>query len=501
MERIGAVALAVVVVLPLLVAAWSLVQALDEGHRTMGDTALLELGVRRLGHDPLLLGPYSRFGWNHLGPAPFVALAPVYWLTGGNSLGLGLAALTINAASIVGIAVLAWKRGGAPLLAWALVLVALLVRLLGPEVIRDPWNPHLAILPLALLVLLAWSVACGSRWSLPVAVGVGSAVVQTHLGFGPVVGVLLLGSTLLLLTRVRRGLLRPVLVTAVVAAVLWAPAVLEELSNDPGNLSTLRTYMEEERETPGLEAGAQLARAQWGRLPASVVDVELGEQGGLATGGPAWPAVVSAAALAVAAVVAWRRRLPDVLRLVPLVLLFAASNIDGERYAYLLTWVTVGSLALWLAVAAALVPWRRGRGRVAALLAGAVLVWGLSFAGAGAASDTRVPEADRSAVVVKLVEPLDEALPAGDCPVLVRWSGDIGWAWGAGVVLALEEDGRDVRVVPRWRNMFGERATRDVPPGTPVLTVVGPNGRGTGEVVSSTKTLRVHLQPGSCGAP
>jgi len=102
---------------------------------------------------------------------------------------------------------------------------------------------------------------------------------------------------------------------------------------------------------------------------------------------------------------------------------------------------------------------------------------------------------------VKLVEPLEEALPAGDCPVLVRWSGDISWAWGAGVVLALHEDGRDVRVVPRWRNMFGERATRDVPPGSPVLTVVAPNGQGAGEVVSSTRTLRVHLQPGSCGAP
>ncbi len=505
-ERIGSVALVLVVLLPLAAASYPLLQALDEGHRTMGDTALLELGVRRLGSDPLLLGPYSRFGWNHLGPAPFVVLAPLYWVTGGDGLGLGLGALLVNALSVVGIAVLAWRRGGAPLLAWALVLVALLLRLLGPEVLRDPWNPHLAILPLALLVLLTWSVACGSRWLLPVAVGVGSAIVQTHLGFGPVVGALLGGSFLLLLTRRRRGLLRPLLVTAAVAAVLWAPAVLEELSNDPGNVSTLRTYLEEERETPGLEAGAEMASAQLGRLPASVVGLELGEDAGLATGGPGWPTALSAGALAVAAVVAWRRRLPDVLRLVPLVLLFgaaavlAASNIDGDRYAYLVTWVTVGGLAVWLAVAAALVPWRRGRGRVTALLAGAVLVWGISFGGAGAASDTKVPEADRSAVVAKLVAPLDEVVPQGDCPVLVRWSGDAGWAWGAGVVLALEKQGRDVLVNPRWRVMFGDDAVRDVPPGTPILTVVGPNGDGVGPVVSRTKTLRVHLGGGTCGA-
>jgi hypothetical protein len=506
LERGGGVALVIVVLLPLLAATYPLLQALDEGHRSMGDTALLELGVRRLGADPLLLGPYSRFGWNQLGPAPFVVLAPVYWLTGGNTLGLGLAALVVNAACIGGIAVLAWRRGGTPLLVWALVLVALFVRLLGTEVVRDPWNPHLGILPLALFVLLAWSVACGSRWLLPLAAGVGSVIVQTHLGFGPAVGAVGLGAVVLLLAKTRRGLVRPALVSVLVLAVLWAPAVVEEVAHDPGNLSTLRTYLQEERETPGLRAGVEMAGAQLGRLPASVVGVELGEEDGLATGGPGWPVALSAGALAVAAVVAWRRRMPDVLRLVPLVVLFAAAsvvaaaNLDGDRYAYLLTWVTVGGFALWLAVAAAFVPWRRGRGRVAAMLAGAALVWGVSFGSAGAAWDARVPEADRSAIVAKLVAPLDEVLPSGDCPVLVRFSGDVAWAWGAGVVLAVEEEGRDVRVDPRWRIMFGERATRRPPADVPTLTVVGPNGEGEGRVVSATQTLRVHLREGTCGA-
>jgi hypothetical protein len=505
-ERVGAVAVAVVALVPLAVAAWPLLQGLDDGHRTMGDTALLELGVRRLGSDPLLLGPYSRFGWNHLGPAPFVALAPAYWLTGGNGLGLSLGALLVNAASVVGIAVLAWRRGGAPLLAWVMVLVALLLHLLGPEVLRDPWNPHLAIVPLALLVFLAWSVACGSAWSLPVAVGVGSAIVQTHLGFGPVVGALLLGSVVLLLTRRRSGLARPLAVTAVVAAVLWAPAVLEELSNDPGNLSTLRTYMEEERKTPGLRTGAELASAQLGRLPASVVGDDQGEGGGLATDGPAWPTAATAGALAAAAVVAWRRRLPDVLRLVPLVLLFAAAamlaaaNLDGERYAYLVTWIVVGGLAAWVVVAAALVPWRRGRGRVPALLAGAALVWGISWGTTGAAADTTVPEADRSAVMARLTDGLEAALPPGDCPVHVRFTGDVGWAWGAGVVLAVEDAGRDVRVDPRWRVMFGDRAVDGVPADSPLLTVVAPNGDGPGAVVTGSRFVQVRLAGGRCGA-
>src|SRR5215210_7705445 len=131
-ERLGATALVAVALLPLAVAAVRILAAVGDAHPTMGDTALLELGVRRLGSEPLLLGAYSRFGWLHPGPAPFVALAPAYWSTGGHALGLNLGALVLNAGCIIGVAVLAWRRGGAPLLAWALVLLALLLRLLGP---------------------------------------------------------------------------------------------------------------------------------------------------------------------------------------------------------------------------------------------------------------------------------------------------------------------------------------------------------------------------------
>ena len=504
MERVGATALVVVALLPLAVAAVRLIAAVGDAHPTMGDTALLELGVRRLGSEPLLLGPYSRFGWLHPGPAPFVALAPAYWSTGGDALGLHLGALALNAGCIIGVAVVAWRRGGAPLLAWALVLLALLLRLLGPGIVRNPWNPYLAVLPLALLVLLAWSVACGSRWSLPVAVAVGSAIVQTHVGYGPVVALLLSGSVVLLVTRSRSGLARPLLVTGAVAVVLWAPTVVEELVHDPGNLSALRTYLESERDTPGLRAGVELAAAQFGRLPASVVGVELGgDEAGLATGGPGWPVAVSAAALAVAAVVAWRRRLPDVLRLVPLVLLFAAasvfaaSGVDGLAYSYLFTWMTVGGFAVWLAVAAALVPWRRAAGRVPAMVIAAVAVAGLSLGGADAAADPPLPEADVAAIMADLVPQLDEAVPPGDCPVLVRWSGDASWAWGVGVVVALHDDGREVRVDRRWRHMFGDRIARRAP-GAPLLTVVATRARGAGPVVARTGGLEVHLQPGTC---
>src|SRR6266566_7457995 len=58
-----------------------------------GDWALLELRTRSVGgaHTPLL-GPYSRFGWNHPAPALFLVLAVPYRLLGSRPDGFLVAA-------------------------------------------------------------------------------------------------------------------------------------------------------------------------------------------------------------------------------------------------------------------------------------------------------------------------------------------------------------------------------------------------------------------------
>jgi hypothetical protein len=45
------------------------------------DAAIIELDVRNALDGGQLLGPYSRFGWNHPGPAYFYLLGPAYWLS------------------------------------------------------------------------------------------------------------------------------------------------------------------------------------------------------------------------------------------------------------------------------------------------------------------------------------------------------------------------------------------------------------------------------------
>src|SRR5690606_39904468 len=52
----------------------------------------------------------------------------------------------------------------------ALVGCALLMRSLGPDEVRVPWNPYITVLPYLLLVFLTWAMIEGERWALPAAV-------------------------------------------------------------------------------------------------------------------------------------------------------------------------------------------------------------------------------------------------------------------------------------------------------------------------------------------
>jgi hypothetical protein len=65
-----------VLALPLLVGAVRLAANLTDDFWSYGDLAVIELSVRNALRGHPLLGPYSRFGWDHPGPALFYLLAP-----------------------------------------------------------------------------------------------------------------------------------------------------------------------------------------------------------------------------------------------------------------------------------------------------------------------------------------------------------------------------------------------------------------------------------------
>jgi hypothetical protein len=110
-------------------------------------------------------------------------LALPYRLLGASSIALPLGALAINGASVAGMAVVARRRGGIPLMLITLLGCALVMRSFGPEQLRLPWHAWVTVFPYGLLVFLTWAMACGDRRALPVAVLVGSFVAQTHVGY------------------------------------------------------------------------------------------------------------------------------------------------------------------------------------------------------------------------------------------------------------------------------------------------------------------------------
>ncbi len=187
------------VLLPLVASA---VHVLGEGNfHNLGDTAGIEMRTRDVGHHVVLLGLWSRSDWNHPGPALFYLLALPYRLAGSNPSGSQLGALLINGAAVLGMAVVARRRGGLALSVFTLLGCGILLHALKPAFWGDVWNPFMPVLPFGVLVLLCWSIACDDVWALPIAAGVASFCIQTHVGYAPLALPLFGGAVLVLAVR------------------------------------------------------------------------------------------------------------------------------------------------------------------------------------------------------------------------------------------------------------------------------------------------------------
>ena len=236
-------------------------RALRNGWFPLSDNALMAIRAHDvLSAHPPLLGTWTSGSLaagvdiNHPGPLLFDWLAiPVRLLGPGAGIVVGVSLL--QAASIVGIAVFAARRGG-PLLSMAATLATTgLCLAMGSGVLLEPWNPHVTLLPFLWYLVLVWSVAAGDRAALPWAVGVASLVVQTHLSYAllvPLLGAWAVASLVVrrLLTsrqdRSRgaiRGLARPALLATAVLLVCWAQPLVEQATKgESGNLSRLATH-------------------------------------------------------------------------------------------------------------------------------------------------------------------------------------------------------------------------------------------------------------------
>lgn len=346
-------ALVALVALPVVVGGLA---ALGREWHPASDWALIELAVRDVGADTPLVGPFSRFGWNHPGPMLFWVLAVPYRILGSSSTAVLTGAAALNVACIGGIGWIAHRRGGWPLLAWTSALLALLLLGAPDDLLVDPWNPSIVVLPFALLMLLSWSLTAGDHRLAPLWVLVASFILQSHVGYAPVVVVLGAWALIWLLRTHGRTAVPWLAGAAALGLALWLPPLIQQLTGDPGNLGEIAGhFLDTGRSTVGPgRAGEVFGRhlapfGIWmgGGEPTDPFTGEL-------VGGSAWAAVPLLAAFGAATWFAARARARESLLLagqtaLTLVVGFvAASRITGEVYPYLFGWLEVLAMFLWL---------------------------------------------------------------------------------------------------------------------------------------------------------
>ena len=236
-------------------------RAIHDGWIPTGDNALFAVRARDLFSltNLPLLGTWSSASvnagmqLNHPGPLYLDLLAaPARAVESGAGVAFGAA--LINAACIVGIALFAYRRGGALAGTLAMASTAALCWTMGSELLFEPWNPHSAMLPFALFLVLVWSMACGELAAVAIAAGVGSLVVQLHLSYALLAPLLGLWGVfgLVLWARgtrrdqptrwpgLRRHLVRWVGIGGIVLAVCWIQPLIEQFTSDgSGNLTRL----------------------------------------------------------------------------------------------------------------------------------------------------------------------------------------------------------------------------------------------------------------------
>ncbi len=465
-----AVALALV---PLAVSAL----ALRVGHGSyapIGDLAATELVTRDVGRYAVEVGPYSRDGWHHPGPALYYLLALPYRLLGSASSAVEVGALLINGGSVAGMAFVARRRGGAGLMLVTLLGCALLMRSLGPDEVRLPWNPYVTVLPYGLLVFLTWALTCRDRWALPVAVFVGSFVAQTHIGYVALALPLvafgagwLVVSTAVQARRDRsapgvRTLAAPASAAVAIASLMWLPPVVQQITGDRGNLGAALEWFREggvAREAPrGFLTGWRVVSAQFGLPPEWL----FGERGVGLVNEPVYlyePMVPVLLLVVVGAgYVLWRRRPAGAGRLIGVWLvatvvgIVATARTVGPVYEYRVGWARalgmVAGVIMGWAGWSAVTSWRPRLERRVLMPLTLVALAALAVVGSVAHVDAGRPQPEESERVEAVIAAVVDGLPPGEGAVLVEGPATFESAtYSLGLVLQLERRGIDGRMV------------------------------------------------------
>lgn len=440
-----------------------LVVVVSKGHWFPGgDMAQAELHMRGFFGHPPLVGAAGRivddagFQGSHPGPSPWFAMLPVYLLGGRSSAALMAAVVSVHLASGFAAMWLARRRfGWSGVLVVAFVIV-LIVRSAGPDLVVEPWNPWLALLPFLVFVFVVDEIIHhdGSwRWAVA-AVMIGSHCVQCHAGYALVVG---LAFVVLLIVFLRARKYDAVGAGVGALGVMWIGPLVDQFRREPGNLEILIDHF-------GSTDEPAIAVVDALRIVATQFNVIGPWILGPGPSHPAetwarWPGFVLFVVLVGLArrraVKTGDREIAGLLLTVVVGILLACVSISrlfGSYLEYTIRWTWILAALATVLSGLALLRSRRAPS-VRRGLGSSVWVAGLvvvsMFASVSGAADAKMPGAIDSRIVGALVPQLERHI--GDATVLIRLSDPYTLdATGFGTVLELERRGHEIRVEPRY---------------------------------------------------
>ena len=317
-----------------------------------GDLAIIDARLRDIGQGTLpLLGPYSS-QWSHPGPLFFYVLAPLHYVSGGAPWALVVGGVLLHLVTIGLAARLAWRRGGLILTLGVLAVLSLSTLGATDRVLLDPWNPHVAMPFVVLFILQLWSVTLGDRWQILGAAVVGSFLVQTHLGYAPIVAVAITAVVVIVFIDARRSHTPartwsiPLATAAGATIILWSTAIYEQFTGNPGNVTLIARYFGSSPEGQiGIRSGAGTFAALFRPLPVWLGGAQRFQPLTFQPNPESlWWLAVPAGLLAIAAFVGIRRRLWDQVRLLGLVALLTGvgivslSRLKENAWSYMSLW-------------------------------------------------------------------------------------------------------------------------------------------------------------------
>jgi hypothetical protein len=215
-----------------------------------GDVALADLEAKRVLAGHVLLGPYSRFGWHHLGPAWYAWLGVFRWVAGGSPLGLALGTVALHLAFALAVVAVAARLAGSRGAWVAAGLVVIFFLSFGFDRLTMPWNPYAVTLAALLLTMLGAWVALSDGTPLPVLAAASltaTFMVQTDISTIVVAAAVpAAGMVLWAMRRHVTGLGGVPPGAAVlgwfavgITALAWMPPIIQQATRHPGNLTAV----------------------------------------------------------------------------------------------------------------------------------------------------------------------------------------------------------------------------------------------------------------------